>query len=138
MVCTFFGKRDAPSSVRGRVRDEINRLIDEGVDLFYVGNNGNFDLPLQSVLLDIGGSRSDFRFFVVLFRLDEGVNVEWRSTLFPEELSSAPPRFAISVRNRWMINNSDIVVTYTNDRFSASFKWREAAKRRGLRIIDLG
>jgi len=34
------------------------------------------------------------------------------NTIYPEGLETVPKRFAISWRNKWMIEQSDIVVTY--------------------------
>lgn len=47
MKCAFFGHRDAPSSIKPRLGEAIFNLISNGVDEFYVGNNGNFDLIVQ-------------------------------------------------------------------------------------------
>lgn len=43
-VCTFFGHRDCPDSLRPRLRKILVELIEQRrVDLFYVGNQGGFD-----------------------------------------------------------------------------------------------
>lgn len=43
-VCTFFGHRDCPESIRPLLRAAIVDLIEKHrVRLFYVGNEGNFD-----------------------------------------------------------------------------------------------
>ena len=44
MICTFFGHKDTPQNILPVLRTVIIDLIqNKNVDLFYVGNNGNFD-----------------------------------------------------------------------------------------------
>ena len=44
MICTFFGHRDTPDTVRPLLREVLLDLIEHhGAKQFYVGNQGNFD-----------------------------------------------------------------------------------------------
>ena len=43
MVCTFFGHRDDYGLDIKLLYKTIERLIEDGVDTFYVGNQGHFD-----------------------------------------------------------------------------------------------
>ena len=44
MICTFFGHRDTPDTVRPLLREVLLDLIEHhGIKQFYVGNQGNFD-----------------------------------------------------------------------------------------------
>lgn len=53
-ACTFFGHRDCPSSIRGVLSAEIERLITEkDVDTFYVGTQGNFDRMAYAALVEL-------------------------------------------------------------------------------------
>lgn len=139
MVCTFFGHKDAPSSIKMRLEEIIEALINEGVKNYYVGNNGNFDFYVQGVLENIVKKHNDIRFSVVLSTINEtAIGTKQKYTVFPEELENALPKFAILKRNDWMINNSQIVITYVRHNFSNSHKWLEKAKKKGLRVINLG
>ena len=138
MVCTFFGHKDAPSNIKMRLEEIIEALINEGVKNFYVGNNGNFDFYVQGVLENIVKKHNDIRFSVVLSTINEtAIGAKQKYTVFPEGLENALPKFAISKRNDWMINNSQIVITYVRHNFSNSHKWLEKAKKKGLRVINL-
>lgn len=139
MVCTFFGHKDAPSSIKMRLEEIIEALINEGVKNYYVGNNGNFDFYVQGVLENIVKKHNDIRFSVVLSTINEtAIGTKQKYTVFPEGLENALPKYAISKRNDWMINNSQIVITYVRHNFSNSHKWLEKAKKKGLRVINLG
>ena len=43
-VCTFFGHRECPDTIKPKLREVLVDLIENhGVDMFYVGNQGQFD-----------------------------------------------------------------------------------------------
>ena len=53
-ACTFFGHRECPDSIKGRLCEEIERLISHHyVDTFYIGTQGNFDRMAYSVLVEL-------------------------------------------------------------------------------------
>ena len=58
-------------------------------------------------------------------------------TLLPEGIETVPPRFAIEYRNKWMIDHSDIVVTYVTRSFGGAATFRDLAKKKGKIVIDL-
>ncbi|MBQ3132677.1 MAG: hypothetical protein IJC17_00165 [Clostridia bacterium] len=60
---------------------------------------------------------------------------EYEETVYP--LEGVPARFAIDRRNRWMIEQSDIVVTYVNRGFGGAAKFKEIAKKKEKTIIEL-
>ena len=54
--CTFFGHRDCPDSIEPILRKTIEKLIvDNGVNVFLVGDSGNFDKTVFRVLRDLEG-----------------------------------------------------------------------------------
>ena len=116
MTCTFFGHRDAPNRIEGTIRATIERLISEGVTCFYVGNNGNFDSMVYRQLKQLSGEYPHIRYYVVLAYMPtekyEFDTTDYGETIYPEGLESVPPRFAISKRNKWMSEKSDIGFTY--------------------------
>ena len=51
MVCTFFGHADTPGEAQTTLHITLVDLIEnKNVDLFYVGNNGNFDAMVRNEL----------------------------------------------------------------------------------------
>ena len=50
-VCTFFGHRDCPESIKPKLREVLVDLItNHDVDMFYVGHQGQFDAYVHSEL----------------------------------------------------------------------------------------
>ena len=50
-TCTFFGHRECPDSLKSQLKEVLIDLItNHDVDMFYVGNQGQFDTIVRSVL----------------------------------------------------------------------------------------
>ena len=58
-------------------------------------------------------------------------------TIYPDGLEKVPRRFAISQRNKWMLTQSDTVITYVEYRSSGAGQFKELAEKKGKRIIEL-
>ena len=51
MVCTFFGHRNAPETIKTSLRATLIDLIEnKNVNMFYIGNNGAFDRMVRESL----------------------------------------------------------------------------------------
>ena len=126
MTCTFFGHASFIKSIEEELKLKITSLINQGVSQFYVGNNGLFDLTVQTILAELSRKRTDFNYSVVLSRLNEAsLTKDQSKTLFPYGLEKSLPRFAISKRNEWLIDNSDLVVCFVTHNYSNSYALRE-------------
>ena len=137
MVCTFFGHRDTSLSIEPILRKRVEELIVQGVERFYIGNNGNFDFMARRVLKEMKKAHSHIRYDVVLSSLSELAKCEDTSdTVFPEGLEKSLPRFAVAKRNEWMLARCDIVVAYVHAPGGAK-KYVDAAEKKGKRVINL-
>lgn len=135
MTCTFFGHSDTPLDIRDKLKATLIDLIENcSVDLFYVGDKGNFDRLVLSVLRELSAVYP-IRYYVVLAYLPKEKSDY--PTLFPEGIETAPKRFAIDFRNRFMVRQSDIVVAYVNRDFGGAAKFVDIARKMGKSIINL-
>lgn len=57
--------------------------------------------------------------------------------LLPDGFEVVPPRFAIDHRNRWMINQSDFVVTYVRSPIGGAEKFKALAERKGKPMVEV-
>ena len=141
MTCTFFGHRDAPSKIEGTIKETIERLILEGVTCFYVGNNGSFDSMVHRQLQQLSEKYPHIRYYVVLAYMptvkEEFDITDYGETVYPEGLESVPPKFAISKRNQWMVEKSDVVVTYIKYSTGGAAQAKKLAERKGKTIVDI-
>lgn len=141
-VCTFFGHRDCPETIRPKLHAALVELIEEhGVDSFYVGNHGTFDRMVRSLLRELSERYPHIRYSVVLAyvpqRWDEFDQRDFSDTMVPEGVETVPPRFAIAWRNKWMLREADYVVTYITHGWGGAAQYAEMAERWGKTIIRL-
>lgn len=64
--------------------------------------------------------------------------IDYKNTIIPEEIENVPKRFAISHRNRWMVNKSDYVVSFVTHSFGGAAQFVEYAKKKNKIVINLG
>ena len=138
MICTFFGHKDAPSGILQDIERAITSLIEKHTDIgFYVGHNGNFDRMVIGILRHLKKQYPRINYSIVIYDLKNSEFEEWE-TLYPEGLEKAPKRFAIDRRNTWMVNNSDIVISYITHSYGGAYKFFKMAEKKDLTIINLG
>ncbi len=137
MVSTFFGHRDAPDTLAEELRKVLTVLLESGtIDVFYVGNSGNFDRLVSHILSELSSEYS-FECRIVLAYLPEQKREYSFETILPEGVENVPRKFAISYRNQWMIQQSDIVVTYVRRNYGGAYKYKELAKKKGKKVIEI-
>lgn len=139
-TCCLFGHREVMHNIRTRLTAIIEKLItEEGVTEFYVGNQGQFDSMVYSVLKELKAKYPQIRYTVVLaYMPDEYIKeVYGEDTLFPDGMESVPKKFAISKRNDWMIQQSGFAMYYVYKITGGAAKFREKAGNKGLRVIDV-
>ncbi|MBR4658719.1 MAG: hypothetical protein IKP26_05635 [Clostridia bacterium] len=141
MACTFFGHRYVQKEIEPILRSTLIDLIENhGAELFYVGNQGGFDAMVTRVLRELS-DRYPIRAYTVLAYLptsESSVSENLMPTVLPEGIETVPRRFAISFRNRWMIMQSDIVVTHvTNHVASGAAQFKALAEKQGKTVINL-
>lgn len=137
-VCTFFGHRECYGLDAAVLRDTIEDLIHQGVDTFYVGNQGGFDGMVHSCRKSLQMQYPNIRYSVVLAYLPTEKR-EWEDmsdTMYPE--IEGHPKYAIERRNKWMIHASDHCVCYVNYTWGGAYEFARMAKRCGLRLVNLG
>ena len=141
-TCTFFGHHDCLDAIKPKLREIIVDLIkNHAVDHFYVGQQGNFDAIVRSVLRELVLIYPHITYAVVLERMplkrSEVDNQDYSDTILPEGIETIHPRFAISWRNKWMIERSDYVVAYVTHSWGGATQFSEMAKRQKKVVIKL-
>ena len=139
-VCTFFGHRDCPETIKPRLREVLIDLItNNGVDTFYVGNQGRFDAIVRSIPRELEQAYPEIHYAVVLAYLPGKKNEydDFSDTMLPEGIETVHPRYAIERRNRWMLQRADFVVTYIAHPWGGAAKFAERAKREGKTVLNL-
>lgn len=104
MTCTFFGHRDAPQKIEPILKSTIIDLIEKNnVDLFYVGNQGQFDSMVFRILKELS-RQYKIDYYVSLAYIpctkDSFSNADFEHTVIPNGIETVPKRFAINYRNK--------------------------------------
>ncbi|MBS6823866.1 MAG: hypothetical protein KH198_08395 [Oscillibacter sp.] len=121
---------------------QVENLITEyGVNIFYVGNNGQFDHLVAAVLRELKSRHPQISYSIVLAYLPEREKehnqLSYTETIYPEGLEDTPPRFAISKRNKWMVQQSEYVIAYVEHSFGGAAQFTEYARKKHRTVINL-
>ena len=139
-ICTFFGHRDCPAPIRTQLKAVLIDLItNHDVDMFYIGNQGRFDVIVRSVLRELKEEYPQINYAVVVAYMP-GKQTEYddySDTMLPEGIESVHPRYAISWRNNWMLKQSDYVVTYITHSWGGAVQYVKKAKSQKKVLINL-
>ena len=116
----------------------LDLIENHAVQLFYVGNQGAFDAMVRHQL-SVMEKTHGIRYHVVLAYLPEQSNLlaEDTHTLYPEGLELVPVRYAIAARNRWMLEQSESVVTYVRHDVGGAAQFKQIAERKGKTVLAL-
>ena len=135
--CTFFGHSDASNDILPALYDVITDLITKkNVRVFYVGVEGNYDRMCYRALKDLDNEFPFIKIYRVFayYPKDTQFSVD---SIYPEGIETVPKRFAISWRNKWMIEKCDYAVTYVVRTVGGAYKFESIAIKKDLRVINI-
>ena len=137
MTCTFFGHRDTPKEIEPALQLTLIDLIEnKNATVFYVGNHGSFDAMVRRQLEDLSKTYPIKYYVVFAYMPSKNDNPDEHSIL-PEGIETVPRRFAINYRNKWMLNKSDIVVTYVTRNFGGAWEFQQMAEKQEKNLISI-
>ena len=135
LACTFFGHRDSPDSLFPILKEKIfSLLINHQVSVFYVGTHGNFDTMAYRAVKELQVEYPEIRVYRVLAYMPKE---EVPDSLFPEGVELVHPKYAISWRNKWMLDRSEYVVAYVVHNYGGAAKYVNQAKKKSKLVIYL-
>ena len=138
MIVTFCGHAQISQSekIEKWLYAVTQKLIEQGATTFYLGGYGAFDSLAASVLREQKKQYPQIELVLVLAYLNTGRNTSgYDSTVYPP-LETTPRRFAISHRNRWMVEASDVVVAYVLHDWGGAATTLRCAKQKKKQIIS--
>lgn len=138
MIVTFCGHSQISQSeeVEKWLYAITKKLIDEGASTFYLGGYGAFDSLAASVLRVQKKWHPQIELVLVLAYLNtKKQSSDYDRTVFPP-LETVPSRFAISYRNRWMVEAADVVVAYVLHDWGGAATTLRCAKQKKKQIIS--
>ena len=137
MIVTFCGHAQISQSekIEKWLYDVTQKLIEQGATTFYLGGYGAFDSLAASVLREQKKRYPQIELILVLAYLNTGRNTSgYDGTVYPP-LETVPRRFAISHRNRWMVESADVVVAYVLRDWGGAAATLRCAKQKKKQIM---
>lgn len=138
MVVTFCGHSSVSDAEELKIWliKVVESLINQGADKFYLGGYGAFDSISKQVVYELKQKYSSINSVLVIPYLDRKYDLnKYDYSIYPS-LETVPKKFAISKRNEWMIQESDVVIAYVIHGFGGASKTLEYAKRKKKYIIN--
>lgn len=138
MNVTFCGHSQITKAdnIANWLRTVTQDLIEQGATTFFLGGYGEFDSLAASILREQKKKYPQIELVLVLAYLNTGRDVSgYDSTMYPP-LENVPRRFAISHRNRWMVEYADVVVAYVLHDWGGAATTLRCAKQTKKQIIS--
>lgn len=138
-ICCGFGHRKIYGEIPG-LRAEIEKNVDRGITEFYTGGMGDFDRIFSDT---VRGVRNTKLILVIPYITKElNINKEYYESLYdeviiPKGLDEMYPKSAITMRNRWIVEHSEIVLGYITKKSGGAYTAMKYAEKIGKRVVYL-
>ena len=143
-ACSGFGHRNGFENISSKLDNAVEEAIAQGCEIFYTGAMGDFDSLFSSAVRSAKKVYPHIKLIGVkpYFTNDINTDKDYYAALYddiiiPDELAGIHPKAAIKARNRWIIDNSDIVLIYTVRNFGGAYEAKRFAERNGKRLIKI-
>lgn len=143
-ACCGFGHRNVFENISSKLDNAVEEAIAQGCEMFYTGAMGEFDSLFSSAVRSAKKTYPHIKLICVkpYFTNDINTNGEYYASLYediiiPDEIADVHPKAAIKARNRWIIDNSDIVLIYTVRNYGGAYDALRYAERKSKCIIKI-
>ena len=141
-TCFFIGSRHAPSSIQPQLAEAVDKhIIEYGVTSFTVGHYGSFDSLAAGVLREAKKQYSYIKLYLLApYALNQNREAPegFDGTFYPEGLEKVPMRYAIVQANRYMVQNSDYLISYPGVGNSRKIvEYAQGREKKGLIKVTL-
>ena len=143
MIVTFCGHSNYVQNAHDR--EKILSILeievgDVSCEIFF-GGYGGFDAFAFQCAKEFKRSHSNAKLNLVTPYLKKKKDFlqaeEFDSVIYPN-LEHVPPRYAISHRNRWMIEQADVIISHVSYQYGGAYTMYLAAKQKAKKIYNLG
>ena len=143
-ICVCFGHRNIWKDV-DELRNILEDLIiNENVTIFMTGGMGEFDSIFSSNVRSLKKQYKNIKLWLVKPYFSAELNSnknyyesQYDEIIIPDVVAGIYPKAAITKRNRWMVEQSDIIISYINKEYGGAYMAVKYAKSLGKRIISV-
>lgn len=144
-VCVFFGHRVIfdEEKVKAQLKRVVRELIEQGFSTFWLGGYGEFDALADKVTREL---KQEFpyiqRVCVLAYLPTNKEEYQYKSQFYdemfyPEGVELGPKKFAITRRNKFMVENADVVVASVSAKIGGAATALKHAQKLNKKIITL-
>lgn len=141
---SFIGHREMEDYrfVEERVKEIVRDLIQtkEYVE-FYIGRNGEFDVMVASVIKrakrDYGNANSSLILVLPYPIADMDMMEKYYDEILLPLGNNVHFKSAITKRNEWMVDNSDMLVAYVTREMGGAAKCLQYSKKKGIFVSKI-
>lgn len=144
MVISFCGHREfTPDAEKEKtIIDILLKYAETEQEVVcYTGGYGAFDWFAASCIRKAQAIVQNIRNYLIIPYITTSyldrikIHIEEFDEIIYPPLESVPKRFAIIRRNKWMVDNSDLLIAYVKYSWGGAARTLEYAKRRRMEII---
>ena len=118
--------------------------MEQGCTIFYTGAMGDFDDLFSSAVRKAKRCNPNIKLICVKPYMTQDINENgeylyslYDDIIIPTELADVHYKAAITKRNQWIIQNSEMVIVYTVRNYGGAYKAMKYAKKNNKTIMDL-
>ena len=111
---------------------------------FWTGGMGKFDKCFSATVRKLKHIYPHIKLVLIKPYLTNDINENgdyfkelYDEIFIPDAIAGVHYKSAIKLRNRWMIDNSEFVITYVNRTFGGAYEAKRYAIRQGKDIFEL-
>ncbi len=142
---TFAGHRRVENFLEAEEKLErilLNLLKDKEYVEFYVSNDGGFDIMATSVIRRArklyGEDNSTVNLVLAYKKADlELLEKQFDFVIIPEELYGVHYKRAITEKNRWLVDHSDLLICHVNKDSGGAYNTLKYATKKGIEIMNI-
>lgn len=144
-TCAGFGHSDVYEDISLYLHNAVQTAIELGCEEFLCGGMGAFDRKFAGAVrrAKIKNPEKNIKLTLVIpyFTKELQDNRDFYSCLFdeivfPEELEGVYPKSAIVKRNRWMVDKSEMIISYIKYEFGGAYNTIRYAQKKNKYIVN--
>lgn len=143
-VCSAFGHREVFENISERISSAVRTAAEQGCEIFYTGAMGRFDEMFSSEVRALKKDFPNIKLICVMPYMTNEINTQgdylytlYDDILIPTELADVHYKAAITKRNQWIIQRSDLVIVYTKRNYGGAYNAKRYAERMNKEIITI-
>ena len=143
-ACCGFGHRNVFENIVDRLDSVVEAVILQGCDVFYSGAMGDFDSLFSSTVRKAKKKHPHIKLICVKPYFTNDINTDrdyynamYDDVIIPPEIIGVHYKAAIKERNRWIIDNCNVVLVYIIRDYGGAFDAMKYALKRKKYVIKV-